>query len=78
MPALRNTGLRTDPERMVCELEQPYILLHDKKLSALAPLLPILEAVVQSSRPLATPTGSATRTQVPTTVRTSQRTDDRS
>jgi chaperonin GroEL len=42
----------TDPERMVCELEQPYILLHDKKLSALPPLLAILEAVVQSSRPL--------------------------
>ena len=42
----------TDPERMVCELEEPYILLHDKKLSALPPLLPILEAVVQSSRTL--------------------------
>jgi chaperonin GroEL len=42
----------TDPERMVCELEEPYILLHDKKLSALQPLLPLLEAVVQSGRPL--------------------------
>jgi chaperonin GroEL len=36
----------------VCELEEPYILLHDKKLSGLQPLLPILEAVVQSGRPL--------------------------
>jgi chaperonin GroEL len=42
----------TDPEKMVCELEEPYILLHDKKLSGLQPLLPILEAVVQSGRPL--------------------------
>jgi chaperonin GroEL len=29
---------------MTCELEEPYILLHDKKLSALQPLLPVLEA----------------------------------
>ena len=36
----------------MCELEEPYILLHDKKLSGLQPLLPILEAVVQSGRPL--------------------------
>ena len=42
----------TDPEKMVCELEEPYILLHDKKLSGLQSLLPILEAVVQSGRPL--------------------------
>jgi len=39
----------TDP---ACELEEPWILLHDKKLSGLQPLLPILEAVVQSGRPL--------------------------
>jgi chaperonin GroEL len=42
----------TDPETMACELEEPWILLHDKKLSGLQPLLPILEAVVQSGRPL--------------------------
>ena len=42
----------TDPERMTCELEDPYILLHDKKLSSLQPLLPLLEAVIQSGRPL--------------------------
>ena len=42
----------TDPEKMVCELEEPYVLLHDKKLSGLQPLLAILEAVVQSDRPL--------------------------
>jgi chaperonin GroEL len=42
----------TDPETMACELEEPYILLHDKKLSGLQPVLPILEAVVQSGRPL--------------------------
>jgi chaperonin GroEL len=37
---------------MVCELENPYILLHEKKLSGLQPMLPLLESVVQSSRPL--------------------------
>src|SRR2546423_10523063 len=37
---------------MVAELEDPYILLHEKKLSSLQALLPILEAVVQSARPL--------------------------
>src|SRR5680860_1718032 len=37
---------------MVSELEDPYILLHEKKLSNLQALLPLLEAVVQSSRPL--------------------------
>jgi chaperonin GroEL len=42
----------TDAEKMTCELEEPYILLHDKKLSGLQPLLPMLEAVVQSGRPL--------------------------
>jgi chaperonin GroEL len=42
----------TDPESMTCELEEPYILLHDKKLSGLQPLLLLLEAVVQSGRPL--------------------------
>jgi chaperonin GroEL len=42
----------TDPESMTCELEEPHILLYDKKLSVLQPLLPVLEAVVQSGRPL--------------------------
>src|SRR6266550_1916701 len=42
----------TNAEKMVAELEDAYILLHEKKLSSLQPLLPILEAVVQSSRPL--------------------------
>ena len=37
---------------MIAELEDPYILLHEKKLSSLQSLLPILEAVVQSARPL--------------------------
>jgi chaperonin GroEL len=42
----------TNAEKMICELENPYILIHEKKLSGLQPLLPLLEAVVQSSRPL--------------------------
>ncbi|EWY37771.1 molecular chaperone GroEL [Skermanella stibiiresistens SB22] len=42
----------TNAEKMQVELENPYILLHEKKLSGLQPLLPVLEAVVQSGRPL--------------------------
>jgi len=42
----------TNAEKMVAELENPYILLHEKKLSNLQALLPVLESVVQSSRPL--------------------------
>ncbi len=42
----------TNAEKMVVELENPYILLHESKLSALKDLLPVLEAVVQSGRPL--------------------------
>ncbi|MDE1915848.1 MAG: chaperonin GroEL [Sphingomonadales bacterium] len=42
----------TNPEKMTVELENPYILIHEKKLSSLQSLLPILEAVVQSGRPL--------------------------
>src|SRR5690349_18916234 len=42
----------TNSEKMVAELEDPYVLLHEKKLSSLTSLLPILEAVVQSGRPL--------------------------
>lgn len=42
----------TNPEKMVCEMENPYILVHEKKLGGLQPLLPVLESVVQSGRPL--------------------------
>ena len=42
----------TNAEKMVVDLENPYILLHEKKLSNLQSLLPVLEAVVQSGRPL--------------------------
>jgi chaperonin GroEL len=42
----------TNAEKMVAELENPYILLHEKKLSGLQAMLPVLEAVVQSGRPL--------------------------
>ena len=42
----------TNAEKMVAELEDPYILLHEKKLPNLQSMLPLLEAVVQSARPL--------------------------
>jgi len=42
----------TNAEKMNIELDQPYILIHEKKLSGLQTLLPLLEAVAQSSRPL--------------------------
>ena len=42
----------TNAEKMHAELEEPYILLHEKKLTSLQPMLPILETVVQSGRPL--------------------------
>src|SRR5215468_2172375 len=42
----------TNAEKMVAELESPYILIYEKKLSGLQPLLPLLEQVVQSGRPL--------------------------
>ncbi|WP_288486515.1 chaperonin GroEL [uncultured Novosphingobium sp.] len=42
----------TNPDKMTVELDNPYILIHEKKLSSLQALLPILEAVVQSGRPL--------------------------
>ncbi len=42
----------TDADKMVAELEDPYILLFEKKLSSLQAMLPVLEAVVQSNRPL--------------------------
>jgi chaperonin GroEL len=42
----------TNADKMIAELDNPYILLHEKKLSNLQAMLPVLEAVVQSSRPL--------------------------
>ncbi len=42
----------TNAEKMIAELEDPYILIHEKKLSSLQPLLPVLEAVVQAGKPL--------------------------
>ena len=42
----------TNAEKMICEYENPYILLYDQKISNLQPLIPVLEAVVQSGRPL--------------------------
>ena len=42
----------TNPEKMVAELEDALILLHEKKLSSLQPMVPLLEAVIQSGKPL--------------------------
>ncbi|MGO4407598.1 chaperonin GroEL [Bosea sp. RAF48] len=42
----------TNTEKMVAELEDPYILIHEKKLSGLQTMLPLLEAVVQTGKPL--------------------------
>jgi chaperonin GroEL len=42
----------TNADKMNCEMENPYILIHESKLSGLQPLLPLLEQVVQSGRPL--------------------------
>jgi chaperonin GroEL len=42
----------TNAEKMIAELENPYILIHEKKLSGLQAMLPVLEAVVQSGKPL--------------------------
>ena len=42
----------TNPDKMEVSLEEPLILLHEKKLTSLQPMLPVLEAVVQSGRPL--------------------------
>src|SRR6202045_1998886 len=39
-------------EKMMAELEEPYILIHEKKISSLQPVLPLLESVMQSGRPL--------------------------
>ncbi len=42
----------TNPDKMLAELDNPYILVHESKLSGLQAMLPVLEAVVQSTRPL--------------------------
>ncbi len=42
----------TNAEKMLVELDNPYILIHEKKLSSLQPMLPVLEAIVQSGKPL--------------------------
>src|SRR6516165_878439 len=42
----------TNAEKMIADLDQPYILIHEKKLSGLQPMLPLLESIVQSGRPL--------------------------
>ncbi|WP_431282990.1 chaperonin GroEL [Humitalea sp. 24SJ18S-53] len=42
----------TNAEKMIAEMENPYILINEKKLSSLQPMLPLLEAIVQSGRPL--------------------------
>ena len=42
----------TNPDKMIAELDEPMILLHESKLSSLQPMLPILESVVQSQKPL--------------------------
>ena len=42
----------TNAEKMIAELEDAYILIHEKKLSSLQPMLPVLEAVVQTGKPL--------------------------
>src|SRR5208337_4562621 len=42
----------TNPDKMVAELDDALILIHEKKLTSLQPILPLLEAVVQAGRPL--------------------------
>lgn len=42
----------TNPEKMIAELENPYVLIHEKKLSSLQSIIPLLEAVVKRGRPL--------------------------
>jgi chaperonin GroEL len=42
----------TNAEKMLCELENPFILFHESKLSSLQPLLPVLESIVQTGKPL--------------------------
>ncbi len=42
----------TNAEKMICDLENPYILLHEKKLSSLQPMIPLLESIMQTRKPL--------------------------
>jgi chaperonin GroEL len=42
----------TNPDKMIAELEDCYVLLHEKKLSSLQPMVPLLESVIQSQKPL--------------------------
>jgi chaperonin GroEL len=42
----------TNADKMTVELEEPYVLIHEKKLASLQPLLPVLEAIVQAGKPL--------------------------
>src|SRR3989337_2804765 len=42
----------TNADKMIAELEEPYLLIHEQKLASLQPLLPVLEAVVQTGKPL--------------------------
>jgi len=42
----------TNPEKMECQLEDPYILIHEKKISAMKDLLPVLEKIAQSGKPI--------------------------
>ena len=42
----------TDPDKMVCELEKPYILVHEEKIGSIAKLIPLLEKISQTKRPL--------------------------
>jgi len=42
----------TNADKMIADLDEPYILIHEKKLSSLQPMLPILESIVQTGRPL--------------------------
>ncbi len=42
----------SDPERMECVLEEPYILIHEKKISNMKDLLPVLEQIARSGKPL--------------------------
>jgi len=42
----------TNTEKMTADLDNPYILIHEKKISSLQPMLPLLESIVQSGRPL--------------------------
>ncbi|WP_227272068.1 chaperonin GroEL [Roseobacter weihaiensis] len=42
----------TNPDKMTAELEDPFILIHEKKLSSLQPLVPLLESIIQAGKPL--------------------------